>query len=313
MPVTSAEAGRFPWRQYLHPRYWHVWLGMGLVRLLSWLPLPAIAVLGAALGQLIYFLYPPRRHVALRNIGRCFPELGARRARALTRKNFRATGQALLATGVAWWGSRARLRRLVRCANGHIIEEAVAAGRPVILLVGHFVALEMGGMYLASRWPIIDIYRRPRNPLLHAFMVQCRSRFGMGTLAEFKEGIKPVIRALRRKELLYYLPDQDFGRRRSVFAPFFGIQTATLPALGRLVSLTGAAVIPCFSKQLPAGRGYELIVHPPLEGFDGKDEQGEAARMNRIIEQAVRDMPEQYFWLHKRFKTRPEGEPDFYK
>lgn len=285
---------------------------MALLFLLGRLPLKAIWLLGATLGTLLYYIHSPRARVVRTNIKRCFPELDDHAVRRLARRNLRETGQAILASGIAWWASPARLARLVTTRNSEILDTAMQGDRPVILLVGHFVAIEMGGMFLASRQSIIDIYRKPRNELLDAFVRRCRARFSMGTLVEFKEGIKPVLRALKRKETFYYLPDQDFGRKRSVFAPFFGIQTATLPALGKLAKMSNAIVIPCFTRQVPHGEGYEVIFRPPLETLS-EDDIAVATRMNRIIEEAVREMPEQYFWLHKRFKTRPEGEPRFYQ
>lgn len=312
MAVSTIEQTRIRWQSYLHPRYWHTWLGMGLLYLLSHLPLKAIWLLGALLGSLLYYVFPSRARVVRTNIARCFPELDKVAVRRLARRNLRETAQAILASGIAWWAPAERLAKLVTLRNEDILEQALKGDKPVILLVGHFAAIEIGGMYLASRRPIIDIYRKPRNALLDAFVRRCRTRFNMGTLVEFFEGIKPVLRALKLGETFYYLPDQDFGRKRSVFVPFFGIQTATLPALGKIAKLANAVVIPCFTRQLPRGAGYEVIFKAAVQDWP-QDELAAAAKMNRVIEAAVREMPEQYFWLHKRFKTRPEGEPRFYR
>jgi KDO2-lipid IV(A) lauroyltransferase len=170
-------------------------------------------------------------------------------------------------------------------------------------------------MVLAPDYVMIDMYKRPKNLffdwIIRTRRTRYRHRHG-GWLIERREGIKPVIRAIRQGGTFFYLSDQDQGREGAVFVPFFGVQAATLTALSRLAQLTKAVVIPCFARQLPFGRGYELIFEPPLENFPSGDDIADTARMSRIIEDAVRTMPEQYFWSHRRFKTRPEGEPPFY-
>lgn len=311
-----AEAAReYTARDFIHPRFWPDWLALGFLRTAALLPLPLIWLIGGALGTLLYFLMPRRRHVTLTNLRACFPERSPAAQRKLARAHFRAFAQAALATPVSWWGSEKRMKRLVRTPGKEHFERALATRKPVILLVAHFVAIEVAGMVLAPDYVMIDMYKRPRNLffdwLIRTRRTRYRSRRG-GWLIERREGIKPVIRALRQGGTFFYLSDQDQGRDGAVFAPFFGIPAATLTALSRLAQLTGAVVIPTHAKQLPWGRGYELSFQPALENFPTDDVLADTARMNKIIEDAVRETPEQYFWSHRRFKTRPEGERSFY-
>jgi KDO2-lipid IV(A) lauroyltransferase len=307
-----AEAAReYTARDFLHPRYMPDWLALLFLRAVAALPLPLIWMIGGVLGTLLYYLMSGRRHIALTNIRACFPELVPAQQRQLVLAHFRVFVQAALATPISWWGSEKRMKRLVRTPGKEHFDQALAAKKPVILLVAHFVAIEVAGMVLAPDYFMIDMYKRPKNLFFDWLIRTRRSRFG-GLLVERREGIKPVIRGLRQGGSFYYLSDQDQGRDGAVFAPFFGVPAATLTALGRLTQLTGAVVIPCFAKQLLWGKGYELIFQPPLENFPTDDVLADTTRMNKIIEDAVRTMPEQYFWSHRRFKTRPEGEGPFY-
>lgn len=300
------------WWRYLAPSHWHTWLGLGLLWFVGRLPMPLIAILGSAMGMLLYALFPVRRRVVYRNISASFPELSNSACKRLSRTNYRQTGQSILSNSIAWWASEKRLDRLVSIKGKQYLDEADNSGRPIILLVGHFVALEMGGLYLA-RQPIIDIYRKPRNRLLNELLLNRRKRWGTATVCEIKEGLKPVIRAMKKGARFYYLPDQDFGRRRSIFVPFMGIQTATIPAMSRLCRITNAIVLPCYTRLLPMARGFEIVIRPALKDYPSGDDYADAVVMNQAIETMVREAPDQYFWLHKRFKTRPEGETPFYQ
>lgn len=295
----------------LHPRYWPTWAGVALMRVASVLPLPVLCGIGVLLGELVYYLHTERRRVARTNIDRCFSELPAHARRRLTKQHFHAFGQCLLDIGIAWWGSKARLHRLIRFRGREHYDRALATGRGVILLAPHFVALDIGGIALSGERPLVSMYRHVKNRLIDRVSYRRRTRFGL-TLFERNRGLKPIIKRIRSGLPFYYLPDQDLGRRHSVFVTFFGIPTATVPALGRIAQLTGAAVIVCATRQLPRGQGYEIIFGPPLTDFPTGDETSDVRRMNEEIERLVREMPEQYVWVHKRFKTRPTGEPKFY-
>jgi len=304
-----AEQSRL--RDYLGPRYWPSWLGLLCMRLLAPLPLPVIALVGGALGELLYQFMPGRRHITLTNLRACFPELTPQQQRRMARAHFRAMAQATLTVPIVWWGSPARLARLVqRCGEEHL-KRALSTQRPVILLAAHFVAIEMGGVSLSQDYPLIDMYKRLKNRLFDYLLRRRRTRF-IGRLVERGEGIKPVLRAIKEGGIFLYLTDQDQGREGAVFAPFFGIPASTVTGLSRVAALTDAVVIPCFMRALSWGRGYEVIFQPPLENFPTDDAVADTTRMNKIIEYAVREMPEQYFWSHRRFKTRPKGEDPFY-
>ncbi len=284
---------------------------MGLLRGLGLLPLPVLAALGRGLGLALYALHAGRRRVVRVNIELCFPDL-SRRARArLVRAHFKAFGQALVDMAVAWWASAARLHRLVRFRGREHYDRALGAGRRVILLAPHFVGLEVGGIRLSMERPMVAMFRHPANEVLRGVMQHARARFGL-RLVEYKRPLTTLVRQVKSGAPLYYLPDQDAGRRNGIFVSFFGIPTATYPVLGRLAELADAVVIPCVTRQLPRGRGYEISFSPPLPNFPSGDAQADTERMNRAIEQLVREIPEQYFWVHKRFKTRPRGQARFY-
>jgi KDO2-lipid IV(A) lauroyltransferase len=289
-----------------------MWLGLAFMRVVALLPSPLIAMLGAGVGFLAYLLHAPRRRVVQRNIELCFPQLGpaARRRRAF--RHFLALGRALLDSAVAWWASPARLRRLCRFRGREHYERALAHKQNVILLVPHFLGVETMGIRLSLDYPLLDIFHPPVNALLGALMAQRRMRFG-ARLAELTAPMIATVRAVKSGVTLYYLPDQNAGRSRGIFAPFFGIPASTFPTLGRLARLTGAVVIPCVARQRRFGRGYEIIFRPPLRDFPSGDDLADTTRMNAEIEKQVRKWPVQYFWAHQRFKSRPKGEPKLYK
>jgi len=288
-------------------------LALLLVWLLHWLPFRLLAGVGHGFGMLLYLLPTERRRVALANLALCFPDLDEAARRRLARAHFAAFTRSVLDRGIAWWSSRERLMRVVTVEGWEHL--AAANGRPVVLLAPHFVGLDIGAQRLAAEGRAVSMYSRQKSPVFDAFLRAKRNRFGSVTLVSRQEGLRPVLRAMRAGLPLYYLPDMDFGARDSVFAPFFGVPAATLPALSRIVRLTGAVVVPCITEQLPRGAGYRVRLHPPWEGLPGPgepDDIAEARIMNAFIEARVVEMPAQYHWLHKRFKTRPPGEPSLY-
>jgi len=230
--------------------------------------------------------------------------------RHLARRHFRVLIAAALATGIGWWARPARLARLTHFRHREIYERA-RAGRNVILLAPHFAGLEYGGIRLSLDAPMLSMYQRHKNPHMDALIAAGRARFGIALYAR-RASATSMIRAIRAGRQFYYLPDQDPGDGKSVFAPFFSIPTATFGALGRLARLGDACVIPCATRILPRGRGFEIIFAPPLADFPSGDVARDAAAMNRAIEKLIALMPEQYLWSHRRFKTRPPGELPFY-
>lgn len=295
---------------FLSPYYWPHWLLLAGLRLLSLLPLPVLWVFGAALGELLFYLNRRGRRVALKNVSMCFPELLPQTGRRLVRRHFHALGQALLALPIAWWGSPRRLQRLVRFRDRHYYDQAVNAGRSVVLLAPHFVALDIGGIRLSQERLVVSMYKSPRSRFID-YMQRRRTRFG-ATLIERGGALKSLIRLIRAGRPFYYLPDQDPGNSAFVFAPFFGVPTATIKALSRIAELTEAVVIPCVTRQLPYGRGYQATFYPPLAPFPSNDAVQDAHCMNTAIEKAVLEMPEQYMWTYKRFRKQPAQAPSPY-
>jgi len=263
------------------------------------------------IGQLGYFLAGTRRHVALRNLARCFPDLTERTRRRLAVRHFGYLGVAACTQGLVWVSSRHRLARIVKLRHRERIDELLRNRHNLILMVPHFVGLELGGVAFAALIrPGLYMYQKIRNPVIDDQMRWGRSRFGAASI-ERSDDLRRMIREIRKGAPLFYLPDQDPGRR-GIFVPFCGIPTATVPMLSRFVRLGVAQVIPIHTRYLPWGRGLELTFDPPLDPFPTDDQAADTALMNRTIEALIRTTPAQYFWVHRRFKTRPPGEPPIY-
>jgi KDO2-lipid IV(A) lauroyltransferase len=285
-------------------------LGVGLLWLLHWLPLPLLALLGRGLGRLAYALGRERREVVHTNLRLCFPEMPAVERERLARRHFAAVGRSLLERGLCWWAGAERLRRLVRIEG---LERLRALrDQPLILLVPHFVALDLCATRLALEINATSVYSKQKDPVVDRLLYRGRTRFGDQFIVSRQEGMRPIIRALKQNRPLYYLPDMDYGPQDSIFVPFFGVPAATIPGVSRLARLTGAKVLPCLARMRPGGAGYVLDIRPAWTDFPGADVETDTHRMNACIEGWVREMPEQYYWVHKRFKTRPPGEPRIY-
>jgi KDO2-lipid IV(A) lauroyltransferase len=280
--------------------------------LLHFLPLPLLARIGQGLGSLLYRLAGRRRKIALVNLSLCFPELDEQQRQALARAHFRILGRSLLERSILWWGSKERLSRLIRVDGEENIRALRAAGQPVILLAPHFAGLDAGGIGIALRHDSLSIYSAQKNALFDKLVLRGRKRFGDQLLLSRQDGVRASIKAMKSGRPFYYLPDMDLGRRDSVFAPFFGVEAATITGLSRLARAAGAAVIPCVTRMLPGGQGYVVEIGEPWADFPSSDVEADTRRMNAYIESAVRTMPEQYYWVHRRFKTRPEGQENPY-
>ena len=288
-------------------RYWPSWLAVALIRGLGLLPFPLLWLLGMGLGRLGGRLGRERRAVARTNLSICLPERSPREREALISRHFGYLGVAALTQGLVWGASRQRLARLVRIQHRDYFDEAKARGRNIILLVPHFVGLELGGAaFTALVHPGMYMYQRIRDPVIDEQMRASRVRFGALSV-ERQDDLKGLVREMRRGLPFFYLPDQDAGRQRGIFAPFCGIPAATVPTLGRFAKLADALVLPLYAAYRPWGQGLDLIFGPPLAGFPSGDPATDTATMNRVIEAQVRAMPAQYFWVHRRFKTRPPG------
>jgi Kdo2-lipid IVA lauroyltransferase/acyltransferase len=302
----SRAASESLWRPALLP----IWFSIGVLWLLHWLPLPLQAAVGNTAGWLLALKPGKRRRVVATNLALCFPDTPAALRRRWLRQTFQASMRAVLEHGVLWWSSDARLRRLIRIDNP---EAALGDGvRPVIWLAPHFVGLDMGGVRLTMDYRIASMYAPAKDPVSDKFMRHGRTRFSDIVLIARHEGIKATLSAIKSGRPFYYLPDQDHGRHNAVFVPFFGVPAATVSALPRLARLTNAQVVPVVTRQLPWGRGYAVRFYPPWENYPSGDLEADVARMNAFIEERIREMPPQYLWLHRRFKTRPAGAPSLY-
>ena len=307
----SEDSTNFDPTDYLHPRHWPMWIGLGLMRLCAQLPYALQLFLGRRIGDLIYFLVPRRRHIARRNIELCFAEMDAGARQRLARACFQSAGITLMETAFSWWGSESRLRRLYRMEGEEYLQAALQQGKGAILLGGHYTTLEISGRFLAFHSDRLQpIYKPARNPLFNDIMVASRKRL-FDDLLPNRE-FRTILRSLKENKIIWYAPDQDFGAEQSVFAPFMGVITASLTMTSRLARLSKAPVLPFYSERLPGSEGYLIKILPPLENFPSGDDVADATLINETIERQVREAPEQYLWLHRRFKTRPPGEPDIY-
>lgn len=285
-------------------------LVLGLSWLLHWLPLPLLAWLARGLGSMLYLVGRARRRVALKNLSLCFPQLSVQQQRRIARDHFRSFSQVVLEQGLLWWASDRRFQRLIR-VQGMEHWRAVES-RPIIWLAPHFAGLDWAGVRLSAERPVASVYSRQNSELLNRMLLKGRNRFNQSVLFSRQDGLRAVVKALRQGTSFYYLPDLDFGRRDALFVPFFGVLAATVTGLSRIAKLTNALVLPVIARQLPGGRGYDVTIYPAWADFPTDDVAADTRRMNAFIEARIKEMPEQYLWTHKRFKTRPEGEPSFY-
>jgi len=284
---------------------------VGLLWLLHFLPLGALAAFGNGLGRVLYWLIPERRHVTRINLAKCFPQMDARSRERLARAHFRAVSRSLVEHAVLWWAPEARIRHLIRVEG---LEHLIAPRtEPVILFVPHFVGLDASGTRLALERDAVAIYSAQKNAVFDRLFAHGRGRFGNQRQVSRQEGVRAAIRSMvREKRPFFYLPDQDYGPRDALFVPFFGVPAATVPGLSRIARLADAKVVPCITRMLPGGAGYVVRLEPPWENFPSGDLYADTKRMNEYIERQVLAMPEQYLWMHKRFKSRPPGEAGFY-
>lgn len=296
----------FP-RTLLAPQHWPAWLGIlvmaGVARLPATLARPCARGFGALLGVLMR----GRRKVARRNLELCFPELDAAAREIVVQQSFRSLGEGAYEFARAWWGSVEHLRYTIDGLEH--IERVRAEGRGVLLLSGHFLTLEICGRLLCKHIPLAGMYRRHGAPAFEWAVKRGRLRYAAAMFA--REELRAAVKHVKAGGLLWYAPDQDMRGKDTVFAPFFGVPASTITATFQLARLTGAAVIPFFHHRDGRG-GYVLRIGAPLADRDGEDDTAHTARVNALIEQMVREAPDEYLWIHKRFKSRPDGAPGLY-
>lgn len=280
---------------------------LALMWLVHWLPLRIIAWIGNAVGAALYWLIPERRRVTRINLAKCFPDMPEERRERLARAAFRAFCRGFVDRAVLWWAPPARIKRMVRLEG---LEHLDSAGARVVILAPHFAGIEAAGIRLSIDRDMSTLYQHQKDPVVDRRLLEGRTRFRSNIVSR-QQGLRKVLRWINAGIPFYYLPDLDFGRKGTTFVPFFGVPAATAVGLSYIARTTGAAVVPCVARMLPAG-GYVARFYPAWSDFPSGDEARDARRMMAFIEERVLEMPEQYHWMHKRFKTRPEGEPRFY-
>ena len=283
--------------------------GLWVLRGLGYLPLSWLRALGAGLGALLMVVIPSRRRVVQTNLRVCFPHLSEAERDALTRQTFVYFAQAWLDRSWLWHRSAACIQSRVQLSG----EVAVLSdATPTVLFAPHFMGLDVGWTALTMNLPLhfTTIFTPQSNAAVDAWVAQGRQRFGQVRLFRREDGVKPIVSALRQHELLYLLPDMNFGPSESIFVPFYGQPAATVPSLSRFAKLGRARVVPVITRMTASG--YEVVVHPAWHDFPTDDAEADTATMNQRLEVLINTMPAQYFWVHKRFKTRPPGAPELY-
>lgn len=304
------SAANTHWNDFLAPRYWGVWLLLGMLRLLAMLPFKAGLSVGAALGSLLYHVAKKRRRVTEVNIGLCFKELTATEQQSLVKAVFKANAIGLIETAWAYWADSGWLKQRTRFVGFELLEQALQQQRGVILLGGHFSTLDLGGRLFSFYGKAFDcVYRPHNNPLMDYWICKKRSAF---TKVVDRKKFRELLRDLRANRCVWYAPDQDFGRKGAVFVPFFGQPAATIVATSKMVKLNNSPILMLAHYRNADNSGYTLEITAMPE-FPSGDESRDAALVNSTLEQAIRKAPEQYMWVHKRFKTQPDGNQKLYK
>ncbi|WP_267225227.1 LpxL/LpxP family Kdo(2)-lipid IV(A) lauroyl/palmitoleoyl acyltransferase [Dyella silvae] len=298
-------------RALLAPQHWPAWLGAGVIWLVAHLPRRWLMGLGRGLGQLVQRVPSPRRHIAEANIALCFPELSQAEQAELVNAHLRDIGLMMMEFALGWMGSERAITNVPVTIEGlEHLETARAQGKGVLLVGGHFSHLELCARLVSQRIRISGMYRRMDSAVFEWAVLRARLDYAEAMFD--KDDIRGTVKYLRGGGTLWYAPDQDMRSKDSVFVPFFGVPAATITATHHLARLSGAVVIPFFHRRLPGNAGYALRLGAPLQDFPSADPLQDTARVNVSIEEMARAAPEQYLWVHKRFKTRPEGSPSIY-
>jgi len=298
---------------FLLPKYWLTWLGVLVLYSISWLPYKWQLGLGRLIGLMFFNIGGKRKHIANTNLKLCFPDMSSQERQRILKENFKNTGIALFETGMGWWWPNWRINRKVTVTGIEHIEKAQREGKGVLLLAMHYLSVEMNARGIGHEHPMVVFYRPHNNPLMEYFQFRGRGRSNKYMLG--KKDVKGLMKALRDGEACIYLPDQDYGRNRSLFVPFFGVKEAATTTgtlvFARQKNVKTMMIVPTRNDD---GSGYTLEVLPPFENFPSKDNEADLIRVNQALEKAILRKPEQYMWLHRRFKTRPDPEsPSLYK
>jgi len=285
-------------------------LGVFLLWLIHFLPFRLIVAIGSGVGSMLYLLATERRKVGAVNLKLCFPDMSDDARKKLLRDHFKMFGRGLFERSILWWSNAGRISSLIHVEGVEHFESV--ADKPCILLTPHFVGMDAGGQWIAQHTDTVCMYANQKNQYLTELLLRKRARFRNQRLYSRQQGLRPILKGMRQGMPFIYPPDQDQGVKDGAFIPFFGVPAATMTSVPRIAQMTGAKILPGITRLLPNGEGYVLTFYPVWENYPTGDDVEDARRMNEFIEQRVLEMPEQYFWLHKRFKTRPDGEKRFY-
>ncbi len=295
----------------LHPRYWLTWFGLGIVYLLVLLPYPIIYRLGIASGRFSMHFLKKRVGIARRNIELCFPDMPAAERDQLVVKNFESVGMGLFETGMAWFWPDWRIKRWFSVSGFEHIEKAQQHGQGILLIGLHFLTLELGARIFGIHHPGIGVYRPHDNKVMDWIQIRGRLRSNKSMLN--RKDLKGMIRCLKQGEIIWYAPDHDYGPKSSVFVPLFAVKdAATTTGTYLLIRMGKPAIIPFTPSRLADAHGYNITLKPAVENIPLDDEITATAFMNTVIEKEIELAMDQYMWLHRRFKTRPEGTPSLY-
>jgi len=287
-------------------RYWPTWLSLAALRLINPLPYSAQIKIGQVIGYFAQFISRRRRHITEVNIRLCFPELSKKEQQRLVSQSFASIGAGVIEMGLAWWAPIKKLNKLYTMSGLEHLQHAFSKGNGVIILGAHFTTLDLIGRLSSMNYPFSVTYRSAKNELINKIMQRKREEFFVESID--RHDMRRFIKVLKSNGAIWYAPDQDYGRKHSVFAPFFGVSAATIKATARLARISGASILPCFQYRLPDGQGYRIEVQPPIANFPSGDDVADATKINQLLEAAIRKCPDQYLWQHRRFKTRPAGE-----
>jgi KDO2-lipid IV(A) lauroyltransferase len=277
---------------------------------MHFLPFRVLVWVGTTLGSLLYLIAAERRRVGSINLKLCFPDLSEEARKKLLREHFKMFARGLIERSILWWSSAEYISSLIRVEGVEHFE--AVKDKPSILLTPHFVGMDVGGQWIAQHADTVCMYANQKNLYLTELLLKKRARFRNQRLYSRQQGLRPILKGMRAGMPFIYPPDQDQGVKDGAFIPFFGVPAATMTSVARIAQMAGAKVVPSITRLLPGGAGYVLTFYPAWENYPSGDDIADTRRVNEFIEDRVREMPEQYFWLHKRFKTRPEGEARFY-